>query len=1684
MDQKSEFGAKEMRSEMRPPRIDNKERRDYPREPPPRDLRDARDSRDSRDTRDGYRDQGRFDGGRDTPTRGEAPSFRPDRATSGARKEREQLPRNDFRADHRQDGPPSRMEQDELLVRHASTAGPREGGDVRDFRERRGPPPPELPMPPFPMPPPQFRHRPPNFPPPPPFDRELRNSHGRPTNGNGGDNFDFEPPRRNVGPLSSSDGPRDMPRDRFDGPRDVPRDRDLVRDRSDGSRDVPRDRSEGPRDLPRDRSEGPRDRPEVSRDAPRERDSSSGSSRDFRDGGLREPRGDSVRDIRRSEPGEPRREAGRDPRDARDFRDAAPRDPPRDSNLEPRDGLNDSREHRDGPNREGERRRPDFVPRDMHRMMRSDPSGGRPPLEHRQHHRPSILGSQQPNYHPHQRPSITAPMRQFDPTMRRMESYGRSGGLPMSSTSGDLRGPPKHNKRATSPSRNNTSATSDISSAAPSDASTSAMDVSSSEAPPPTSTTPEPGSALNPSQTDPTSVALPAIPLPSKTEILLGIEDKEDSIVEISKEVERLRKEREQLAKEVQSFENTKNRGKLLHLVPGLPIRPEILTTGAPDLIRETYEHNLRLSNRASDTVDAQLWDSSGRPKLAPFLNFITSTSKHFKYLAATSGSTSELVSGAVSSSATPPPLENGVTASDSQTQASAHTTNASSGGAAGGVEDHKMQVDASSSATNLVMDPDYLPTEEGKDLSPPEIDETTFFEPIEVPDVSDYSFYSDNMVLHAQLRDLMIASVQEKRAEKVAQAQKAAKAHRKATASWLRQLQMEREEEATRKLLQNKKWLYVAQSGRKSSVRASARATPEPPSSPGPGASSSGGSGYGMSMSGRRRMMSSSGSGGTGGTGGSMDDDYEEEEDEDRFESTRAEVPPMLQFDQDADDHKYHDMVDNTGIVEDSRQLDQDIKILRPWHPDEEDVFVRAFLRFHKDFLKIQSYLPGKSLQEIIWFYYTRKNKLDLKRRWQREGINQLQLLNLGLSALTPSDPAAATLAHYMGSAVEWVNGTSRRGSLRLLEKGSAPKGPPPPAPSFNAASPAMPSIPTSGAAPSAGAGFPSERQSARLASTIFEDPDVDIERSLHDSGNYSPGRPSSTAGEGQNRWTAEEREKFKLAFDVHYKDFKAIADIMRTKNAAQCKNYYHNNKKKLGLPSGTLGRSTASAGSSGGAKTGVGSSTTPPPSMSGGQSSKASTGPLNASDMDVDLAGLDQPGSASASLHTSSVTILNDAAVAATTSAATATSELPSPHHPDMDFSSDALDLASPTPKRGSAARINTSHWTDEEKAKFKSLLQVHGKDWKTLAAGIPSKTVNQIKNFFQNYRTKLKLDDLLPESDRNATSSRGGRGKKRKIKPRGRPKKSGAGDGLSFGGDDDGSDYLDDSEGASGLDDEDSGYEDLKTSSELATPSGQIELEDANLNSRSASGKRRNSEALETVELDILNDSTTASTPVVGMSVDDLQTSKDDTLGGAGPAKRGGRGGGRGGRGRGRGASSAASAPPVKKRKLQVTEGDEQHEDGISTAETPAEAPAETPPETLSAPSETPSAPLAQPESVQGQITSVSSVAPSMDIDPLISTPSISAVPQQKEYDEAKTNPVSTPSITDTLNALDTLSTLSQTATPAPIAKEAQQVSSELLELKAELSSEPQSFTDDPPILAPKESTNTLPAVNPDQ
>ncbi|KAK9808544.1 hypothetical protein WJX73_006877 [Symbiochloris irregularis] len=68
----------------------------------------------------------------------------------------------------------------------------------------------------------------------------------------------------------------------------------------------------------------------------------------------------------------------------------------------------------------------------------------------------------------------------------------------------------------------------------------------------------------------------------------------------------------------------------------------------------------------------------------------------------------------------------------------------------------------------------------------------------------------------------------------------------------------------------------------------------------------------------------------------------------------------------------------------------------------------------------------------------------------------------------------------------------------------------------------------------------------------------------------------------------------------------------------------------------------------------------------------------------------------------------------------------------------------------KEGGAKQRQLSFWSMDEKTAFLATYKEHGRDWKKLHSAVPGKTIVQIKNYYQNYKGKLGLEDMkLPQT-----------------------------------------------------------------------------------------------------------------------------------------------------------------------------------------------------------------------------------------------------------------------------------------------------------------------------------------------
>lgn len=282
---------------------------------------------------------------------------------------------------------------------------------------------------------------------------------------------------------------------------------------------------------------------------------------------------------------------------------------------------------------------------------------------------------------------------------------------------------------------------------------------------------------------------------------------------------------------------------------------------------------------------------------------------------------------------------------------------------------------------------------------------------------------------------------------------------------------------------------------------------------------------------------------------------------------------------------------IDNNGLVKDPLYFEKEKKLSIVWTEEEKDIFLKKFILYQKNFSKIASFLENKTTENVILYYYMNKKTLDLKRILR----DQQSKKRAGRKPLGPTT-------------------TSNN--------------------------------------------LPRELQNLIISpnSNFWDSPTARRNIRTNETTDDRQARPSILgASEPETRWTDSERDSFLEALQKYGKDFKSISQHLGTKNQFQCKNYYHNYKKKLNL---------------------------------------------------------DQ--------------IIDD---------------------PNRNKTKEEKDE-----EEEEKERKKMTFWSVEEKENFLKYFKIYGKNWKKIGSFIPTKTQNQIKNYFQNSRNKLGLDKILASFKRD--------------------------------------------------------------------------------------------------------------------------------------------------------------------------------------------------------------------------------------------------------------------------------------------------------------------------------------------
>ena len=95
--------------------------------------------------------------------------------------------------------------------------------------------------------------------------------------------------------------------------------------------------------------------------------------------------------------------------------------------------------------------------------------------------------------------------------------------------------------------------------------------------------------------------------------------------------------------------------------------------------------------------------------------------------------------------------------------------------------------------------------------------------------------------------------------------------------------------------------------------------------------------------------------------------------------------VPSMLL---DSNELRHSAFLSRNGYIEDCKEEERQFKLSNPWTAREAAVFEAKYIKFPKQFRKISSYLPNKNVNDCVAYYYTSKldtNYKELVRNQQK---------------------------------------------------------------------------------------------------------------------------------------------------------------------------------------------------------------------------------------------------------------------------------------------------------------------------------------------------------------------------------------------------------------------------------------------------------------------------------------------------------------------------------------------------------------------------------------------------------------------------------------------------------------------------------------------------------------------------
>ncbi|KAI7879131.1 hypothetical protein K492DRAFT_164104 [Lichtheimia hyalospora FSU 10163] len=422
-------------------------------------------------------------------------------------------------------------------------------------------------------------------------------------------------------------------------------------------------------------------------------------------------------------------------------------------------------------------------------------------------------------------------------------------------------------------------------------------------------------------------------------------------------------------------------------------------------------------------------------------------------------------------------------------------------------------------------------------------------------------------------------------------------------------------------------------------------------------------------------------------------------------------------------------------------------------WSQQEMTAFMEGYMQYPKQFEKIAAAVGTKSAPQCVLFYYRKKTKIDFKA-----------LVSKGRrgKAGRKRDRLAEAVRRASGSAVYSTRKAKSKGSALMADIGEA-----------QVSRKAKQKETERKAKDTRGLMDPNtylegvqERRRGKKpvipASQLSTD-DIDKTRGSTTDKRRNARRKgrspkAASTGEGEEmypdeptiaettnertvaptaRWTEKDKEAAVDGFKRHGRDFVRVASLVGTKTEDQCRNFYHNYKRKFGpnaFNEESEAKSEFNTEEEDAAATLMGlhrmgtsseQSSSPPPTST----------PAHARTLSSQTESQKQSRTAT--------TTAGRRRRARTSSGKVVDSEMME-EWMEAEFSGRGMrKTVSDTPTKRPAY---SSYWSVSERSDFVRYLEQYGRDWKKVAEALASKTATQVRNFYMNNNEKMNLDQVI--------------------------------------------------------------------------------------------------------------------------------------------------------------------------------------------------------------------------------------------------------------------------------------------------------------------------------------------------